>query len=69
MSLFLPIGASEFERKVATAVNALLRRIDKLDGTTAATLSDYADDVAAAAGGVPVGGLYRNGSVVQVRVT
>ena len=29
----------------------------------------YANDSAAAAGGIPVGGLYRNGSVVQVRVT
>jgi hypothetical protein len=32
-------------------------------------LGDYADDSAAAAGGVPVGGVYRNGSVVRVRVS
>jgi len=32
-------------------------------------LQNYANDAAAAAGGVPVGFLYRNGSVVQVRVT
>lgn len=32
-------------------------------------LGNYANDAAAAAGGVQVGGLYRNGSVVQVRVT
>lgn len=32
-------------------------------------LQNYANDAAAAAGGVPVGYLYRNGSVVQVRVT
>lgn len=31
------------------------------------TLEDFADDAAAEAGGIPVGGLYRNGSVVQVR--
>ena len=31
--------------------------------------SNYANDAAAAAGGVPVGGLYRNGSVVQIRVS
>lgn len=31
-------------------------------------LSDYADDVAAAAGSVPVGGAYRTGSAVKVRV-
>ena len=33
------------------------------------TLGDYADDTAAAAGGVPVNGLYRNGSVLMVRVS
>ena len=32
-------------------------------------LSNYANDAAAASGGIAVGGLYRNGSVVQVRVS
>lgn len=32
-------------------------------------LSNYANDAAAAIGGVPVAGLYRNGSVVMVRVS
>ena len=36
---------------------------------SAPTLQNYANDAAAAAGGIPVGGLYRNSSVVQVRVT
>lgn len=31
-------------------------------------LVNYANDAAAAAGGVAVGSLYRNGSIVQVRV-
>ena len=31
-------------------------------------LSDFADDAAAATGGVPVNGVYRNGSVLMVRV-
>lgn len=31
-------------------------------------LPNYINDSAAAAGGVPVGGMYRNGSIVQVRV-
>lgn len=31
-------------------------------------LGSYADDVDAAAGGVPVGGLYRTASAVKVRV-
>lgn len=38
-------------------------RLNTLQASTS-----YADDTAAQAGGVPVGGLYRNGSVVQVRV-
>jgi hypothetical protein len=29
----------------------------------------YADDTAAAAGGVEIGQLYRNGSVVQIRIS
>lgn len=32
-------------------------------------LGNYANDVAAAAGGVAVGGMYRNGSVLMVRVS
>jgi hypothetical protein len=37
-------------------------------GETLQASSSYANDAAAAAGGVPVGGLYRNGSVIQVRI-
>ena len=35
---------------------------------TVGSLGNYADDTSAAAGGVPVGGLYRTGSAVMVRV-
>ena len=31
--------------------------------------TSFANDTAAAAGGIPLGGLYRNGSVVQIRMT
>ena len=31
-------------------------------------LANYSNDSAAATGGVPIGGLYRNGSVVMIRV-
>lgn len=34
-----------------------------------AASSSYADDVAAAAGGVAIGELYRNGNIVQIRLT
>jgi hypothetical protein len=30
--------------------------------------ASYADDTAAGLGGVPIGGLYRNGNVVQIRL-
>ena len=39
------------------------------DDILGAGLSDFANDGAAASGGVDIGGLYRNGSVVQVRVS
>ena len=42
---------------------------DYLAGLNITNLKNFANDAAAAAGGVPVGGFYRNGSVVQVRVT
>lgn len=40
----------------------------KLLGNVSATLSDFANDAAAAAGGIALGQLYRNGSIVMVRV-
>lgn len=33
-----------------------------------ATIGNYANDAAAQAAGVPVGGIYRNGSILMVRV-
>ena len=38
-------------------------------GTKLAASNSYANDAAAAAGGVAVGQYYRNGSVVQIRVS
>lgn len=48
-----------------------LARVLAVDASNAqsVTLSNYANDTAAAAGGVQIGQLYRNGSIVQVRVT
>lgn len=46
-----------------------LNRVLPADASEAITLSNYADDAAAAAGGIAVGGLYRTGSVVKVRVS
>lgn len=40
-----------------------------LSGQVTLTLGNYGDDAAAALGGVPVGGLYRNGNVVSIRLS
>jgi len=40
-------------------------RIERGDGTG---LGNYVNDAAAAAGGVPLNGLYRNGSLLMTRV-
>jgi hypothetical protein len=34
-----------------------------------ANIQNFANDAAAASGGIPIGGIYRNGSVVQIRVS
>lgn len=57
------------QRKTAEAVNALISDVAALETETDwSALGDYADDVAAAAGGVAIGSLYRTGSQVKVRV-
>lgn len=56
----------DWPRKIAQAINYLLRN-DLTDQF--ANLADFADDTAAAAGGVEVGKLYRTGSVVKVRIS
>jgi hypothetical protein len=38
------------------------------NGSVMQASTSYANDAAAAAGGVPIGGFYRNGSVIQVRI-
>ena len=39
----------------------------KADGTSVIVLPNYADDTAAAAGGIPIGGMYRTGAAVKCR--
>ena len=50
-------------------LDALVRHLN-VNGAipSIAVLGDYADDTAAAAGGVAVGGAYRTGSTIKVRV-
>lgn len=57
---------------VAPSVIATIQQITKVQTSTlgfATVPGNYANDAAAAVGGVAIGGVYRNGSVLQVRVT
>lgn len=54
---------------LATLSNAETLSNKVLNAPRLTGLGNYADDTAAAAGGVPVGGMYRNGSALMVRVT
>lgn len=59
----------DWPRLVAEKLNGLGLRTAALETVTDwSLLGNYADDVAAAAGGVAVGELYRTASAVKVRV-
>lgn len=61
---------TDWPRLVAQTVNTNGRAIEALQtATNFAALGNYADDTAAAAGGVAVGQLYRTGSAIKVRVS
>lgn len=52
---------------VATLSNIELLKNKTLAAPKLSDLGNYVDDAAAAVGGVPVGGVYRNGSALMVR--
>ena len=59
----------DWPRQVAKQGNDNANRLTALETATDwSALGNYADDTAAAAGGVEIGQLYRNGSQVMVRV-
>jgi hypothetical protein len=60
--------AATFKVTMAGTQTALALNPNGAVQITASALGDYANDAAAAAGGVPVNGIYRNGSVLMVRV-
>ena len=67
----IPVDAKrqDWPRLVAGAVSDTQNDIRALQAATDWTaLADYADDTAAAAGGVEIGELYRTGSAIKVRV-
>ena len=71
ITLLIEEGAPEWMQRYHLRLVDVLAQVLAQDATNAqgVTLSNYANDTAAAAGGVAVGQLYRNGSVIQVRVT
>jgi hypothetical protein len=70
-----PVADSETALKIQNAVGTTdIVTIDTSNnkatfaGSVVLSLAEYADDTAAAAGGVAVGGLYRTGNVVKIRI-
>ena len=56
--------------ETANRVSALEARADTLEAATDwSALDDYADDTAAASGGVEIGQLYRTGNALKVRLS
>lgn len=61
---------ADWPRLVAAKVNTIGNAVDELRAATDwSALGNYANDPAAAAGGVAVGELYRTGTVIKVRIT
>lgn len=55
------------QREITALLAATSSAVANLN--TIATAPSYANDAAAAAGGVPVGGIYRNVNFLMVRIT
>ena len=66
MNLPQPDMYTDWKSWAAAVVTAFLGQSET---QTLQVYGDYADDTAAATAGVPVGGYYRTGSVLKVRVT
>lgn len=60
-------GSSAMTGSIAVTGNQTLQSYTILSNVSASL--NFADDTAAAAGGVPLGGLYRNGNFVMIRLT
>ena len=61
-------GTMKLARGNAGATTQDILTVDASGYLKPGVLPNYSSDAAAATGGVPIGGLYRNGSAVQVRV-
>ena len=71
----LPLAPQQYQQQYFSQYNNVLRlyfnqSAKALDQLKAGVdVDNYADDTAAAAGGVPLNGVYRTGSVLKIRVT
>lgn len=63
-TILLPLSGT-----MATTANPETLSNKTLDAPKLSGIGDYADDAAAASGGVPVGGIYRTGSALKIRVS
>ena len=71
-SITASIDASNIDGTVVNATSASIATTSSyvdMDDIDFSALTHYDDDTAAAAGGVPVGKLYRNGNFIQVRLS
>jgi uncharacterized Fe-S cluster-containing radical SAM superfamily enzyme len=57
----------QMQREITALMAATSTTVANLN--TIATTASYANDTAAAVGGVAVGQIYRNGNILQVRIT
>lgn len=73
MATFLPLGTGFYEAtnpRLPNDVNITTLISDAIAAIPAsvAVADNYADDAAAAAGGIPVGGLYHTDGAVKIRL-
>ena len=73
-TLFLTLAGNSTVAIPLTGILATIANVEELSNKTLKApklsgLGDYADDAAAATGGVPVGGVYRTSSTLKVRVS
>lgn len=67
---FVDPATGNLSRLGVSALQSMVNAITALQGAfPSSTSASYTDDAAAAAGGVPINGFYRNGSQVMVRVS
>lgn len=67
VNLVKEAGIPDWGGRLVLQMQAALKGV--FSPASLASSTSYANDAAAQAGGVAIGQLYRNGSVVQVRVT